>query len=276
MQNNLLGYVAGDTYLHRMNAAIKLACFLILTIASMITYDTRFLLLMMVFSVTLFIQAKIKYQQVKFVLQLVFVFSILNLLFVYLFAPNYGSTLYHSQTILIKGIGAYQLTSQQLFYEFNLLLKYFSTIPLALVFILTTNPSEFAASLNRLGVSYRISYAFALALRYIPDIQEDFQQIKMAQQARGLELSKKARLMERIKGSIQIILPLILTSFERIEVIAHAMELRRFGQKKRRTWYASKPILPSDLFALVVCCLLLVLSLVLFKVNHGRFYNPFQ
>lgn len=276
MQNNLLGYVAGDTYLHRMNAAIKLACFLILTIASMITYDTRFLLLMMVFSVTLFIQAKIKYQQVKFVLQLVFVFSILNLLFVYLFAPNYGTTLYHSQTILIKGIGAYQLTSQQLFYEFNLLLKYFSTIPLALVFILTTNPSEFAASLNRLGISYRISYAFALALRYIPDIQEDFQQIKMAQQARGLELSKKARLMERIKGSIQIILPLILTSFERIEVIAHAMELRRFGQKKRRTWYASKPILPSDLFALVVCCLLLVLSLVLFKVNHGRFYNPFQ
>lgn len=276
MQNNLLGYVAGDTYLHRMNAAIKLACFLILTIASMITYDTRFLLLMMVFSVTLFIQAKIKYQQVKFVLQLVFVFSILNLLFVYLFAPNYGTNLYYSQTILIKGIGAYQLTSQQLFYEFNLLLKYFSTIPLALVFILTTNPSEFAASLNRLGVSYRISYAFALALRYIPDIQEDFQQIKMAQQARGLELSKKARLIERIKGSIQIILPLILTSFERIEVIAHAMELRRFGQKKRRTWYASKPILPSDLFALVVCCLLLVLSLVLFKVNHGRFYNPFQ
>lgn len=276
MQNNLLGYVAGNTYLHRMNAAIKLACFLILTIASMITYDTRFLLLMMVFSVVLFVQAKIKYQQVKFVLHLVFIFSVLNLLFVYLFAPNYGVTLYHSQTVLLKGIGAYQLTSQQLFYEFNLLLKYFSTIPIALVFILTTNPSEFAASLNRLGISYRISYAFSLALRYIPDIQEDFQQIKMAQQARGLELSHKARLMQRVRGSMQILLPLILTSFERIEVIAHAMELRRFGQKKRRTWYANKPIVASDLLALLICCLLLALSIALFYVNGGRFYNPFK
>ena len=33
------------------------------------------------------------------------------------------------------------------------MLKYFATIPMALLFILTTEPSEFAASLNRLGIS---------------------------------------------------------------------------------------------------------------------------
>ena len=40
------------------------------------------------------------------------------------------------------------------------------------------------------GVSYRISYAVALAIRYIPDIQEDFN-ISLAQQARGYEMSKR-------------------------------------------------------------------------------------
>ena len=35
-------------------------------------------------------------------------------------------------------------------------------------------PSEFAASLNRIGNSCRVSCAVALALRYIPDIQREF------------------------------------------------------------------------------------------------------
>ncbi|MDI7126328.1 energy-coupling factor transporter transmembrane component T, partial [Klebsiella pneumoniae] len=89
------------------------------------------------------------------------------------------------------------LTQEELFYEFNLVLKYFCTIPLALIFLLTTNPSEFASSLNRIVVSYRISYAVALAIRYIPDIQDDFFNISLAQQARGYEMSKKGRLGQR-------------------------------------------------------------------------------
>lgn len=275
MTNNFLGYHPGESYFHKMNATIKLACFFILTIASMITYDTRFLILIMVLSLIAFYQAQIKYRQIKFIIKLVAVFAILNLLFVYLFAPNYGVSLYQSKIVWLHGWGSYQLTAQQFFYEFNLLLKYFSTIPIALIFILTTNPSEFASSLNQLGISYKISYAFSLALRYIPDIQEDYQQIKMAQQARGLEISSKGRLLTRIKGNLQIVLPLILTSFERIEVISNAMELRRFGFKKKRTWYTSRPIKRSDWLALIICVLLLILSFSLFFINHSRYYNPF-
>ena len=105
------------------------------------------------------------------------------------FAPEYGVDLYQSRTVIWEGIGRFTLTQEELFYEFNLVLKYFCTIPLALIFLLTTNPSEFASSLNRIGVSYRISYAVALAIRYIPDIKKIFN-ISLAQQARGYEMSK--------------------------------------------------------------------------------------
>ena len=54
------------------------------------------------------------------------------------------------------------------------MMKYLAVIPVALLFILATNPSEFAASLNRIGISYNIGYAVAIALRYIPDVQDDF------------------------------------------------------------------------------------------------------
>ena len=37
---------------------------------------------------------------------------------------------------------------------------------------------------------------------------------------------------------MQILLPLILVSFERVELIASAMDLRGYGQGKKRTYYA--------------------------------------
>lgn len=271
-----LGYTPGNTPIHRMNAALKLLDFLLLTIAFMVSYDTRFLLLAACFSLTLFKLAGIRWNQVSLVLKLAAVLLSINLLFIYVFAPDYGAELYGSRHPLIGGEHFYALTLEQLFYEGNLLLKYFTTIPLALVFMLTTNPSEFASSLNHLGISYRVSYAVALALRYIPDIQNDYFQISMAQQARGLELGRKSRMKERIKGSLQIVMPLILSSFERIDTISNAMELRRFGHGKRRTWYTTRAVRRGDIAALLLCVAFLLAGLLLFIVNQGRFFNPFR
>ncbi|PLS33046.1 hypothetical protein CYV26_13355 [Carnobacterium maltaromaticum] len=274
-QQQLLGYIPNATPIHRLNGASKLMCLILLSVACMTTYDTRFLLFMCAFSVLLFALSKIRWRQISFVVKFILIFSLLNILAVYIFAPEYGVELYGSRTILWEGIGRYTITSEQLFYEFNLILKYICTIPLALVFLLTTNPSEFASSLNRIGVSYKISYSVALALRYIPDIQEDFFNISQAQQARGYEMSKKGKLFSRLKGTARIVLPLIFSSLERIEVISTAMELRRFGKSKKRTWYAEKPYHTSDYFAVAIALILTIISFTLIYLNGSRFYNPF-
>ncbi|WP_086350420.1 energy-coupling factor transporter transmembrane component T family protein [Candidatus Enterococcus clewellii] len=275
-EHQMLGYTPDDTLIHKLNGTTKLLFLILLSVACMTTYDTRFLLGMSVASVVLFKLSNIKWHQISFVIKFIFVFSVLNILAVYLFSPEYGVELYGSRTVLWGGIGRFTLTSEQLFYEFNLVLKYFCTIPLALIFLLTTNPSEFASSLNRLGVSYKISYAVALAIRYIPDIQEDYFDISLAQQARGYELSRKGKFSQRIKGMAQIVFPLILSSLDRIETISTAMELRRFGEKKKRTWYAQQPFHKVDFLVMLLGVLLTIFSFSLFKVNGGRFYNPFQ
>lgn len=74
---------------------------------------------------------------------------------------------------------------------------------------MTTHPSQFAASLNQIGVPYKFAYSVSLTLRYIPDVQEEFFTIRKAQEARGLDLSQKAGLVKRIRGNLQIVLPLI-------------------------------------------------------------------
>ncbi len=73
---------------------------------------------------------------------------------------------------------------------------------MALLFILATNPSEFAASLNKIGVSYKISYSVSIALRYIPDIQREYHDISFAQQARGIDMSKKKKVRKKNKKYI--------------------------------------------------------------------------
>jgi energy-coupling factor transport system permease protein len=128
-------------------------------------------------------------------------FFVLNLAAIYLFAPEQGVMIYNSRHIIWEGKNRFTLTWEQLFYEFNIFLKYITIIPPALLLIVTKHPSEFAASLNKIGVPYTIAYSVSLTLRYIPDIQRDFEAIYQAQQARDLELSKKASWTKRLNFS---------------------------------------------------------------------------
>ena len=125
--NNLIGYLPKSTPIHQLSGFSKLLCFLMISVVGMISYDTRFLLALAVFSVILFKTAKISYREISFVVKFIAFFSILNLLTVYLFAPEYGVTIYGTRHVILEGIGRYTLTQEQLFYEFNLLIKYFVT-----------------------------------------------------------------------------------------------------------------------------------------------------
>lgn len=230
-RQSLIGYRNGQGFIYNLSAVSNLLFFLAFSVVAMVTYDTRLILCIAVFSLSLFKLSGIRYRDVSFVLFFTTVFALLNALMVYLFTPTYGVTLYGAETVLWSRIGTYSITSQQLFYLLNLLLKYFCTVPVALIFLMTTHPSQFASSLNKIGVSCKVAYAVNLTMRYILDIQEEFYTIRMSQEARGLELSKKGRLVDRIKGNLSLVIPLIFSSLERIDTISTAMELRRFGKK---------------------------------------------
>lgn len=276
MNNSLFGFAGGNTWLHRLSGATKLLAFIGISIIAMASYDTRFTLAIVVLSLVLFQQAHIKWAQISLVVKIITAFSLLNLITVYIFSPEYGVSLYGTRHLLLGSGGYFTLTQEQLFYEFNLALKYIVTVPLALLFLITTNPSEFAASLNKLHLSYKISYSVALSLRYIPDIQNVYHQISLSQQARGYELSKKASPIARLKGSAQILMPLIFSSLDRIETISQAMELRRFGRRNKRSWYMDRPYAKADWLVIGGTIVIIVIGVMLFKVNGGRFYNPFK
>ena len=274
--SGVFNYINRKSPIHNLTGASKLIVLILWSLAAMTTFDTRLLVVLPLISLIFFKVSGIKYKDVSFVINFTFVFMILNNLLIFLFSPEHGVSIYGTRHVLWNGIGRWVVTKEQLFYQLNVVLKYISTIPIVILFVSTTDPSEFASSLNRIGISYKIAYSVSLALRYIPDIQREYHEISVAQQARGLELNKeKEGLIKRLKCASTLLFPLIVSSMERIEVIANAMELRGFGKNEKRTWYSSRPFRTGDILAIASSVAIMVISLLLNFVNNGRYFNPF-
>lgn len=276
MKLKTFSYAQLDTFIHRLSGVTKLICFLLMTSAVMFTYDIRVIIGIMVFSYILMRIARIRFSQVRLMFVYVFIFLIANFILTFLFNPRYGTEIYGTEHDLFTFGGRYILTQEQLFYQITKLSKYLSVIPLGIIFILTTNPSEFASSLNGIGISYKVGMSLSLTLRYFPDVADDFQAIRLAQEARGLDMSKKASVSSRLKNTSAILAPLLFTTMDRVDLISNAMDLRGFGKSKTRTWYARRPLRKADYVSIAVCALVLAISLYIrFAVNHSFYYNPF-
>ena len=273
---NLFNYIARKSPIHELTGATKLVCLILWTFATMMTYDTRILIVLPVIAFILFGVSKIKLSDVSFMIGFTLVFMVLNNILVFLFSPEHGVGLYGTCHQIMPLWGGKYLTYEQLWYHLNLVLKYLSSIPIILLFVCTTQPSEFAASLNKIGVKYSIAYSVSLALRYIPDIQKEYTEISKAQQARGIEMSSKVSLVKRLKAASSILIPLIIMSMDRIETISNAMELRGFGKNKKRTWYMARPFTKWDIISMVFCAVLLVLSIVSNVSRGTRFWSPWM
>ncbi|MEM5775967.1 MAG: energy-coupling factor transporter transmembrane component T [Anaerolineaceae bacterium] len=271
----LFSYTIADTFIHRLSGLTKLICFLLLTFAVMYSYDIRFILPVMAFSILLMRAALIRWSQIKVMVWYVLIFLITNAVLGFVFSPEYGTQIYGTQHEFGRVWGV-SLTYEQLFYQVTKFFKYASVVPLGMIFLLTTNPSEFASSLNGIGIPYKAAYAVALTLRYFPDVQRDYRDISLAQQARGLEMSKKAKFFDRFKNSLLIVIPLIFSTLDRVESISNAMDLRGFSKSKTRTWYTTRPLTRQDGLAIGVSAAIFIGSILISVfINHSRFYNPF-
>lgn len=270
-----LSYIKKDSPIHKLTGSTKFIFFLVWSIAAMITYDTRVLVTMFLMGVIFFRMSRLKWKDIRFAVLFMVWLTAINLIALFVFSPEQGVDVYGTRHEIVHLFWRYSIIAEELFYLFNFMMKLMAVIPIALLFILTTNPSEFAASLNKIGVSYKVGYSVAIALRYIPDVQRDFHEISQAQQARGIDLSKKDKLTDRLKNSAAILFPLVLSSLQRIEVISNAMELRGFGKNKKRTWIVERPFRKEDYAAVFIAVFMLAVSALFMVINGGRYFNPF-
>ena len=85
--NRLLSYEEKNTPLHRLSGVTKLVFFLLWSLTSALTYDTRVLLVMVGISLVLYVLSGTTWQQVRSVFAFVMVFMVLNLLAIFILSP---------------------------------------------------------------------------------------------------------------------------------------------------------------------------------------------
>jgi energy-coupling factor transport system permease protein len=113
-------------------------------------------------------------------------------------------------------------------------LRLIALLVAGIVFLSATRIEDIAYGFQKLGMPYRVSFAFSLAFRLTPLFMETASQIFAAQRARGLDLHTSGWL-KRLKGYAAILAPVLITSLRRADGLALALEARGFGRSAQRT-----------------------------------------
>ncbi|AHL22329.1 energy-coupling factor transporter transmembrane component T family protein [Thermococcus nautili] len=140
-----------------------------------------------------------------------------------------------------------RLTGLLLGVSFSLRLLGFGLITFQL--LMTTRQRELILGFVRLGLPYELGLTLTIALRYIPTLYGIAGTIMDAQRSRGLELDR-GNLLERIRKTIPILIPLIVASLKTAHELSIALESRAFGASRRRTFYQDIAMKGRDYLAL--------------------------
>lgn len=272
-----LGYIKTSSWLDNMNAVTKLVMFICWVATAIATFDIRISASMCVIGLAMLFTTKISMSLYRPLLIGMVLFLLFTCSFIFLLEPMQGVWFIESETILIANpwFENYNLTQETAWYLLLLFTRYFATLPIALLFITTTNPSEFACALHRLGLSQEKAYSVALTLRYLPTIIDDFNNCRDAQACRGVDSSSDVPLRQRVMNLLRMIMPVLFNSLDKTDMISNALTLRGFGYMNSRSWYSRKPIASMDFIVMFSMVALLCYTIYSRIISETLIWYPF-
>lgn len=274
MNNRMvINYTPGPTFIHKLSGFTKVFLFLAMTFAIISTFDIRILVPLLLFSVAQIVSMKPNYKPILIVWLITFVtVTLIGNVMLFFVSPEAGLNNVGAEHVIWRLNDHIYLSKEFLWYIFIVFMKRTASFASVMAFALSTTPSEFASGLNKCGLPYKVCTIVSLAYRTIPDIANDYINIRNSMMMRGLELSKNIGIWKRLKNTVTLLIPLIFTAFGKVSNIANAMDLRGYGKKKKRTWYAeNEPTKGDRIFRTIAT--LLVLATIYYIVMY-RFINP--
>ena len=258
-----------------MAGSTKVLLFLLFTIAIIATFDIRVLLPLMLIPFIAIATMKPNYKPLIFLFSFMIVtVGIIGTVMLLVVSPDVGMTHVGSHTEILHLSDKLYVTSETLWYVLVTLIKRIASFATVIAFVLMTTPSEFASGLSFLHMPYKVCIIVSLAYRTIPDIARRFIDIRNSMQMRGVELdSKRTSLGKRLQYTGAMLVPLVVSSFGRVETIANAMDLRGFGRLKKRTWFAEHELTRADRIARAFSAVFA--AAILFYLIYTKLIHPY-
>lgn len=248
-------YFIGNSFMHKMDARMKIILTFALIIAIFICKSVPSLLLMIAVTAILIALSKVPFKMVlksvKPIAVIVVFTGFLNLFYV-----RGGTTLFEWSFIHITTKGIYTAVFMAI--------RIICLVIISSLLTYTTTPTMLTDAIERLLSPLRIfkvpvhtlAMMMTLALRFIPTLIEEIDRITNAQKARGADLDSGG-FLEKIKALIPIIVPLFVSSIRRAYELADAMDCRCYVGGEGRTRMKQMKLKPSDFAALLVTAVII-------------------
>jgi energy-coupling factor transport system permease protein len=181
-----------------------------------------------------------------------------------IFSLGIWSFLAHGPTPLVWGV-----SRESLAFGAANFLKLATMMVAGLTLLATTPPEELFIGLVKLRLPYPGAFAFALALRWVPEVFATAMRVKEAQAARGLGW-EQGNPLDRLKRHLPLLAPIFLLTLRRSQAMAWALEARGFQMSPRRTYLLDTQMAARDWLALAVAGLLLAGVMTLHLLGWDR------
>lgn len=256
MTNIALGrYIPTNSIIHRLDPRIKIVNMLLLMIA--IFLPARFVGYGIIgfIAVSLVLLSRLKFGFILKSLKPVMLMLVF-LLVINVFVLRTGYVV-----INLFGLLVY---SDALFQTAYIVVRLLLMIMITTLLTATTKPLDLTLGIEDLLAPFKrfkvpaheIAMMISIALRFIPTLIEESQRIMKAQASRGVDLSE-GKINEKIVAILSLIVPLFVSSFQRAEELADAMEARGYSPTSIRTRYKQLKITMKDWISFVLVCLIL-------------------
>ena len=259
----LLGrYLQGDSFIHRLDPRTKfLATFLFIIIVFLANNWLTYFILA-IFTMIALLASKIPmsffWNGVKALLWVILFTVVLQMVF------TTGGDVYVEWAFI-------KITSYGVINAIFIFLRFMFIIFISTLMTLTTPPLQIADAmesimkpLGKIGVPvHEIALMLSIALRFVPTLMDEAQKIMNAQRARGVDFGE-GNLFEQMKAIIPILIPLFVSSFNRAEDLATAMEARGYQGGTGRSKYRVLTYGKIDGIA-ATSLVILTIALVLFR-----------
>ena len=257
MDSMILGrYVSGNSIIHRLDPRSKLLSMFLFILIIFLANNIVTNGLLFVFTMLLVRLSKIPLGFfLKGLKSMVFLIAFTTLF--QLFFTSGGLVLFQFGFIRITEVGLAQ--SGIIFSRFIIFstLLTLTTMPLSLADAVESLLQPLAAL--KIPV-HEIGLMLSMSLRFVPTLMDDTTRIMNAQRARGVDFGEGS-IVQKVKSTIPILIPLFASSFKRADALATAMEARGYQGGLGRSRYRQLRWKKEDTFSIFI---IFVLALMLF------------
>lgn len=233
--------VSGDSIMHRINPLPKLAWAVGVLIISFATRNPAILGAIFVVGVVLVLIAGIGKAYLRVAL-ILFPIS-LTLIVMQSIAPAFP----RPWTPIVP-IGPFTIYQEGIYSGITMVLRIMSMTTFALVFIMTSHPSDIFTSLQKIGMPYVLNFILTMTLQLIPILQNEFAVVLNAQKSRGMKGTGFGAILPSM-------VPVFVGAIERVQQLSISLESRAYGSKGNKTSYRQVSMNLGDYLVMIAAAI---------------------